>query len=108
MRWCTDWRALNRVTLKVIELKFGGRYPKSKNPKNFNPNNLNDHAQDRHPIGDCDTNLARLGRSRIFSTCDAMGAFHCVAMAKEDREKTSFSTPWGTYQFRMMGFGLCK
>ena len=100
---------MNRVTLKVIELKFGGRYPKSKNSrKNFNPNNLNDHAQDRHPIGDCDTNLARLGRSRIFSTCDAMGAFHCVAMAKEDREKTSFSTPFGTYQFRMMGFGLCK
>ena len=29
-------------------------------------------------------------------------------MAKEDREKTSFSTPWGTYQFRMMGFGLCN
>ena len=49
-----------------------------------------------------------MGKSRIFSTLDAMGAFHCIPMADEDKPKTSFSTPFGSYQFRQMGFGLCN
>ena len=27
-------------------------------------------------------------------------------MAPEDREKTAFTTPWGTYCYRVMSFGL--
>ena len=27
-------------------------------------------------------------------------------MAPEDREKTAFTTPWGTYCYRVMPFGL--
>ena len=79
IRWCCDWRKLNRVSLK-----------------------------DRFPIGNCDLNLSKLGGSRIYSTLDAMGAFHCISIRRKDREKTSFSTPWGTYMFARMGFGLCN
>ena len=79
IRWCVDWRDLNKVTIK-----------------------------DRYPIGDCETNLTRLADSAIYSTVDAIGAFHSVPIRPSDREKTSFSTPFGTFQFRMMGFGLCN
>ena len=79
IRWCCDWRRLNRVTIK-----------------------------DRFPIGNCDLNLSKLGKSRIYSTIDAMGAFHCVGIKAHDMDKTSFSTPWGTYMFAKMGFGLCN
>ena len=75
IRWCTDWRALVRNSrnfggiprfrklLKLTKLK---KIPLIQNRAT---------VKDRHPIGSCDSNLARLGKSRIFSTLDAMGAF---------------------------------
>ena len=76
---CCDWRRLNRVTIK-----------------------------DRYPIGSCEGNLLRLGKSKVYSTVDAHGAFHSISVRPTDQAKTSFSTPWGTYQFAKMGFGLCN
>ena len=48
-------------------------------------------------------NLNRLAYSKLYSTLDCMGAFHSIPIRKCDREKTSFSTDYGTYQFKMMG-----
>ena len=98
VRWCTDWRSLNRKTVK-------GEHETSMQNNNKTSRDVNNRPPDRHPIGDCNANLARLGKSRIFSCLDAMGAFHCIPMREEDKEKTSFSTPFGSYQFKMMGFG---
>ena len=79
IRWCVDFRALNNITVK-----------------------------DTHPIGNIEDNLARLSRSRMFSCIDGSGAFHVVPFAKNDREKTAFATPWGSYHFTQMPFGLCN
>jgi len=79
IRWCVDYRPLNQITVK-----------------------------DSHPIGNIEDNLVRLARSKIFSAIDGSGAFHVIELAPEDREKTAFATPWGSYQFRRMPFGLCN
>ena len=79
IRWCVDYRALNKITTK-----------------------------DSHPIGNIDDNLARLSRSIIFSCIDGSGAYHVVQLDPQDKAKTAFATPWGSYQFTHMPFGLCN
>ncbi len=34
------------------------------------------------------------------------GAFHCIDIHPEDREKTTFATPFGTFQQKRLGFGV--
>ncbi len=79
IRWCVDYRKLNDITTK-----------------------------DTHPLPSIEDNLVRLSNSRVFSTLDGCGAFHVIGIRKQDRPKTSFSTPWGTYQYTKMPFGLCN
>ena len=78
IRWCVDYRELNKITEK-----------------------------DTHPIGNIDDNLARLSKSVIFSGIDGSGAFHVIELEDKDKPKTAFATPWGSYQFITMPFGLC-
>ena len=61
---------------------------------------------DRFPIGNIEDNLARLGKSSLFSALDNSGAFHSIGIAKEDRPKTSFSTKYNCWQFTCLPFGL--
>ena len=37
---------------------------------------------------------------------DGFSGYNQINMALEDMEKTSFITPWGTYCYRVMSFGL--
>jgi hypothetical protein len=62
---------------------------------------------DTHPIGNIEDNLARLSRSKIYSALYCTGAFHAIDLEDEDKEKTSFATPWGSFQFTQLPFGLC-
>ena len=77
VRWVVDYRKLNLAT-----------------------------AIDRFPIGDVTDNLSRLGKSKYYSALDNSGAFHCIPIAEEDRHKTSFATPFNTWQFKRLPFGL--
>ena len=77
IRWCVDYRRLNDVTIK-----------------------------DTFPLPNIEDNLVRLADSRIFSCVDGSGAFHVIKIKKEDRPKTAFSTPWGTFHYKRMPFGL--
>ena len=78
IRWCVDYRALNRMT-----------------------------KSDSFPLPSIEDNLAHLSTSRIFSTLDNVGAFHSIKVKKEDREKTAFSAgSYGLYQFKCLPFGL--
>ena len=78
-RWCIDYRKLNDITKK-----------------------------DSYPLPSIADNLARLGRSKVFSTLDGRGAYHVVRIAEKDREKTAFSTPFGLFEFIRMSFGLAN
>ena len=79
IRWCVDYRRLNEATVK-----------------------------DTYPLPNMEDNLSRLSSSTIFSALDASGAYHVIPLAKEDREKTAFATPFGLWQFKTMPFGLCN
>ena len=77
IRWCIDYRRLNDITRK-----------------------------DAFPLPNIEDNLVRLSHSTIFSALDGTGAFHVLSIKEKDRAKTAFSTPWGTFQFIRMPFGL--
>jgi hypothetical protein len=79
IRWCVDFSGLNQRS-----------------------------TVDSHPLQNIEDNLSRLSRSCVYSTLDGAGARHVVPIKKQDREKTAFGTPWGSYQFRRMPFGLCN
>ena len=78
-RWVIDYRRLNDITVK-----------------------------DSYPLPNMEDNLARFSHSAVFSAIDSAGAFHVVNITPEHREKTAFISPFGLYQFKKMGFGLCN
>jgi len=45
-------------------------------------------------------------KSKVFSFMDGFSGYNQIKMAPEDREKTAFITPWGTFCYRVMPFGL--
>ena len=79
IRWCIDYRQLNQRSIR-----------------------------DTHPIGSIEDNLVRLGHSTVFSGLDASGAFHVVPLEEKSKPKTAFSTPFGSYQFKRLPFGLAN
>jgi hypothetical protein len=58
------------------------------------------------PIGNIEDNLDRLSRSTVFSSIDSIGAFHVIELKDKVIANTAFATPWGSYQFVRMPFGL--
>src|SRR3954467_365250 len=42
----------------------------------------------------------------VFSFMDGFSGYNQIKMAPEDMEKTSFITPWGTFCYKVMSFGL--
>jgi len=46
-----------------------------------------------------------VGENRISMIYGFFG-YNQIAMNEQDREKTSFTTPWGTFMYEKMPFGL--
>ena len=42
----------------------------------------------------------------LLSFMDGFSGYNRIKMVPEDMEKTSFITPWGTYCYKVMPFGL--
>ena len=78
-RFCVDFRKLNAVTKK-----------------------------DNYPLPRIDDMLETLSGSRYFSSLDLASGFWQVELDPKDREKTTFITRFGTYEFVVMPFGLCN
>ncbi len=77
IQWCIDWRRLNQVTKK-----------------------------DSWPMPTVQDTIAQLAGSNIFSSVGMPGAFHCIDIHTDDTEKTAFTTPFGTFQQKHLGFGI--
>eukprot|EP00731_Ephydatia_muelleri_P003031 Em0001g3031a len=77
LRFCVDFRHINDVTKKEV-----------------------------HPLPRIDETLDMLGGAKWFSTLDLASGYWQVEMEPEHKEKTAFSTPFGTYQFKVMPLGL--
>jgi hypothetical protein len=41
-----------------------------------------------------------------MSFLDGFSAFNQIAVHPDDQEKTAFTTPWGTFMYAKMPFGL--
>ena len=79
IRWCVDYRELNKVTIK-----------------------------DSFPLPNIDESLSRMANCKIFSAIDGTGAYHVVKVNESHREKTAFSCHLGQFQFKRLPFGLCN
>jgi len=78
-RFCVDYRAVNLKTRK-----------------------------DAYPLPLISESLDALGNARWFSTFDLRAGYHQMAVHPRDRHKTAFVTRQGSFQFRVLPFGLCN
>ncbi|GAU31576.1 hypothetical protein TSUD_53990 [Trifolium subterraneum] len=77
VRMCVDYRDLNRASPK-----------------------------DDFPLPHIDVLVDSTAKSKVFSFMDGFSGYNQIKMAVEDREKTAFITPWGTFCYKVMPFGL--
>ena len=62
--------------------------------------------RDSYSLPRIDSTLDSLNGATYFTTLDLTSRYWQVDMAKDDREKTAFSTPQGHFEFIVMPFGL--
>ncbi|XP_077947563.1 uncharacterized protein LOC144388873 isoform X3 [Gasterosteus aculeatus] len=79
LRMCVDYRQLNSKT-----------------------------RRDAFPLPRIEESLDALAGARWFSTMDLASGYNQVPVAKKDRAKTAFCTPFGLFEFNRMPFGLCN
>ena len=77
IRLCVDFRNLNRCSRK-----------------------------DNYPLPKMEYILQRVVGASRMSMLDGFSGYNQVAVHPEDREKTVFTTPWGTFMYQRMPFGL--
>jgi hypothetical protein len=78
-RLCIDYRELNSITRK-----------------------------DAYPLPRIDEMLDSFGKAKWFTSLDLISGYWQVEVDPKDRPKTAFITQFGTYQFKVMPFGLCN
>ncbi|KAK3098425.1 hypothetical protein FSP39_019321 [Pinctada imbricata] len=77
VRWCVDYRALNKVTKKDV-----------------------------FPLPLVEECIDALSGNVWFSKLDATWGYWQIKVKDEDKCKTAFTTKYGLYQFKRMSFGL--
>jgi hypothetical protein len=76
-RVCVDYRALNKATQKYHFL-----------------------------LPFIDQVLDSLSRKKFFSFLDGFSGYNQIKIAPQDQDKTTFTSPWGTFAYRGLPFGL--
>jgi hypothetical protein len=76
-RFCTDFRGLNSVTTVPV-----------------------------YPIPDIKANLSLMVGSQYFTLLDIENAYWNIPIWEEDKDKTGFVTPFGSFKYEKMPFGL--
>ena len=70
-------------------------------------NGLNDRTErESWPLPNIEELLDRMGGNQWYSACDGFSGYYAVKMKQEDIPKTMFRTPFGTYAYTVMPFGL--
>ena len=77
IRLCVEFKNLNKVSLK-----------------------------DSYPLPKMDHILQRVVFSSRISLLDGFSGYNQILLQKEDQAKTTFTTPWGTFMYVKIPFGL--
>ena len=69
--------------------------------------NLNKCSKkDNYPLPKMEHLLQRVLGARVMSFLDGFSGYNQVVVHLDDPEKTAFTTPWGTFMYAKMPFGL--
>jgi hypothetical protein len=79
MRFCIDYRALKKIT-----------------------------AKNKYPLPRIDELMDNLAGAQYFSALDLASGYHQVTLKKSDWPKTAFNTHIGSFEWKVMPFGLCN
>jgi hypothetical protein len=63
-------------------------------------------TKDHYPLPKMETLLQRVTGSGMISMLDGFSGYNQIRLGAEDRHKTTFTTPWGTFEYLRMPFGL--
>ena len=64
--------------------------------------------KDHFPLPFIDQMLDRLAGKKYYCFLDGYSGYNQIVIALEEQEKTTFTCPYGTFDFRRMCFGLCN
>ena len=70
--------------------------------RNLNANTIKDRTQ----LPNIHDLLSQLSKARYFSLLDGHSGFWQILLRDGDQPKTAFRTPFGNYEWNVMGFGL--
>ena len=62
--------------------------------------------KDSYPLPKIDHILQKVVGAERISTMDGFSGYNQIKVLPEDQEKTAFTTPWGTFMYAKMPFGL--
>ena len=62
--------------------------------------------KDNYPLHKMDHVLEKVVGANRISMIDEFSGYNKISMNVQDREKTAFTTPWGTFMYDKMLFGL--
>jgi hypothetical protein len=63
-------------------------------------------TKDHYPLPKMETLLQRVTGPGMISMLDGFSGYNQIRLKAEDRHKTTFTTPWGTFEYLRMPFGL--
>ena len=95
----TDW-----VSPMVLVKKKNGKLRVCIDYRKLNKNTQKDHF----PLPFINSILDEVAGHEMYTFMDGYSGYNQVSIAIEDRHKTAFTTPWGTFIFLVMPFGLCN
>ena len=95
----TDW-----VSPMVLVKKKNGKLRVCIDYRKLNKNTQKDHF----PLPFINSILDEVAGHEMYIFMDGYSGYNQVSIASEDRHKTAFTTPWGTFIFLVMPFGLCN
>eukprot|EP00253_Pinus_taeda_P036509 PITA_36509 len=69
--------------------------------------NLNKCSKkDNYPLPKMEHLLQQVSGTKVMSFIDGFSGFNQIAVHPDDQEKTTITTPWGTFMYAKMPFGL--
>ncbi len=95
----TEW-----VALMVLTLKKNGKLRVCVNYKALNKVT----KKYRYPLPFCEKIMEEITRHEMYTLRDRYNGYHQVKIVLKDQLKTTFTTPWGTFCYKVMPFGLCN